>query len=192
MLHGGTEGKNEALTCQKKDLHALLNDGKIKRKSKKVRCQMADWEKKLEDFLEQQKQFEESQNQKAAASTPARTETRKEDQEFIRQTVEPAFLKLADKLKQHEKQVCVTRGDISRILQVWSKEIKEFEYTIWIDGGTVQRKYKATPKSGSGESNGGHIGKGDKQPTITNIAKDDILNDFVDNYTRTMRLGRKP
>lgn len=146
---------------------------------------MPDWKKKLHDSLEQHKQSEETKRQKAEAGTGGNNKERKEGEKFILEIVEPAFCTLAKELVERKKQVFSTRGHISRVLHVWSEEIKEFEYSVRIHGSMVRRTYEATS-----EKNGGPIGK--KEPTITNITKDDILDDFVAHYTRTLRGGGLP
>lgn len=156
----------------------------------KVRYKMETWKKKLNDFFEQQTQYEERQRQKVEPDTAESNGEGEEVEGFILEKVDPAFCELTAELEQRGKQVFVAKDDIKRVLEVWSEARKEFNYTLWIDGFTIRRKYKATPKSGSGESNDGPIGKADAEPNVSNITKDDILNDFVDNYTRTMRLGR--
>jgi len=156
---------------------------------------MENLEKKLEDFFEEEKEFEEAQKEKVEIDRSARTETRMRVEEFTIQVVEPAFRKLADKLKQHEKKVLIEGADISRVMEVRSKNRIEFVYALDISFGTtmatVHVKYKATSKSGRPFEEGGEtIVKDNRETDISDITETDIINNFIENYTRTMRMGR--
>ena len=156
---------------------------------------MIDWENKLDDFLEQKKQSEEVQKQKVKVDKAAmaeRTEKREQAALFILQTVEPAFGKLATKLKQRGKKVLIEGGDLSRVLRVCSENGNaEFIYALNIDSrsgitiATVCIKYKGAPEEGDKT-----ILKNYREPDISNITETDILEDFVEKYTRVMSHGR--
>ena len=156
---------------------------------------MTDWENKLDDFLEQQEQSEEVRKQKVKADKAAmaeRTEKREQAALFILQTVEPAFGKLAAKLKQRGKKVLIEGADLSRVMKVCSKNgTAEFIYALNIDSrsgitiATVCIKYKGAPEEGDKT-----ILKSYKEPDISNITETDILEDFVEKYTRVMSHGR--
>ncbi len=156
---------------------------------------MDNWEKKLEDFFQNQKEFEEAHKGKMETDRAAKTEVRKRAEEFTLQVVEPAFRKLAHKLKQHEKKVLIERGDISSVMEVRSKNRTEFIYALDISLGTtmatVHVKYKATNKSGRPLEEGDKtILKDNREADISDITETDIINNFIENYTRTMRMGR--
>ena len=156
---------------------------------------MTDWENKLDDFLEQQDQSEEVRKQKVKVDKAAmteRTEKREQAALFVLQTVEPAFGKLAAKLKQRGKEVLIEGGDLSRVLEVCSKNGNaEFIYALNIDSragitvGTVCVKYKGAPEEGDKT-----ILKNYKEPDTSNITETDILEDFVEKYTWVMSHGR--
>jgi hypothetical protein len=156
---------------------------------------MTDWENKLDDFLEQQEQSEEVRKQKVKADKAAmaeRTEKREQAALFILQTIEPAFGKLATKLKQQGKKVLIEGGDLWRELKVCSKNGNaEFIYALNIHSrpgitiATVRVKYKGAPEEGDKT-----MLKNYKEPDVSNITETDILEDFVEKYTRAMSHGR--
>jgi len=156
---------------------------------------MTDWENKLDDFLEQKEQSKEVRKQKVKVDKAAmteRTEKREQAALFILQTVEPAFGKLAAKLKQRGKKVLIEGGDLSRVLKVCSKNGNaEFIYALNIDSrsgitiATVCIKYKGALEEGDET-----ILKNYKEPDISNITETDILEDFVEKYTWVVSHGR--
>jgi hypothetical protein len=156
---------------------------------------MTDWENKLDHFLEQQEQSEEARKQKVElhkAAMVERTEKREQAALFVRQTVEPAFGELAAKLKERGKKILIEGGDLSRALRVSSKDGNtEFIYALNIDsrtGITMARvciKYKGAPEEGDKT-----ILKNYKEPDISNITETDIVEDFVEKYTRVMSHGK--
>ena len=156
---------------------------------------MENWEKTLDDCFEQQRQFEEAQKQRAETNAAAIAATRKRADEFMLQVVEPAFRKLADKLKQNAKKVSIEGGDVSRVLEVQSGSKPEFMYALDINSGagmaTVGAKYKAFNKSGHPlEQGGGTIMKDNRETDISHITETDIIHNFVEYYTRPMRLAK--
>ena len=136
---------------------------------------MEDWEEKLDSFLRRREE---------KTDIAPETVERKNAQEFINKIVEPAFDKLEAIFNKHGCQAFVVSGDLSRQLTVWSKGTREIVYPIKILRDSILNKWKAIEMN-----DGGLTAYVDAEPTIDNTTEAHILNHFVDNYTKAMRLA---
>jgi hypothetical protein len=145
---------------------------------------MADWKKKLNDLFEHQSREEQNHYIKAVA---AAIKPQKAADKFLCTVVDPALGELAEELYKYERKACTFRGRrLSRDMEVRFQNTVEFRYTAKVCTGsvknTVHTSYMARYPSGREEQGEGIIMKDGKQADITDLAKEDIIHDFLKRY----------
>ena len=145
---------------------------------------MADWKEKLTDLFE--KQSEEKQNQKVKPDAATKKLQKKAD-EFLCAVVDPALRDLAAELYKYERKACTFGGSkLSREMEVRFQNRVEFRYVINVYTGavktTVHTSYQARYQSGREEQGEDMIMKDGKQADMSDITKDDIIDNFMKQY----------
>ena len=145
---------------------------------------MADWKEKLTDLFENQS--EEKYNHKINPDA-ATTKLQKKGDEFLCSVVDPALRDLAGELYKYERKACTFGGStLSREMEVRFQNRVEFRYVINVYTGaiktTVHTSYQARYQSGREEQGEAMIMKDGKQADITDITKDDIIDNFMKQY----------
>jgi len=148
---------------------------------------MTDWKEELTGFFEQQQPYKEEQNQKVKTISTAITTKKEEVNKFLCTVVDSALRDLAIEFHKHERKVYSFEGsEFSRELEVRFQDKTEFRYTINVHVGTssatVHASYLARYQNGCEEQGGGALMKDNTQTDITEITKDDIINDFMKHY----------
>jgi hypothetical protein len=145
---------------------------------------MADWKEKLTDLFEKQSRERCNQNIKPDAATK---KLQKKGDEFLCSIVDPALRDLAAELYKYERKACTFGGSkLSREMEVRFQNRVEFRYVINVYIGaiktTVHTSYQARYQSGREEQGEAMIMKDGKQVDISDITKDDIIDNFMKQY----------
>jgi hypothetical protein len=145
---------------------------------------MADWKEKLTDLFEKQSREKRKQNIKPDAVTK---KLQKKGDEFLCCIVDPALRDLAAELYKYERKACTFGGSkLSREMEVRFQNRVEFRYVINVYTGaiktTVHTSYQARYQSGREEQGEAMIMKDGKQVDISDITKDDIIDNFMKQY----------
>ena len=145
---------------------------------------MADWKEKLTDLFEKESEEKQNQNIKPDAATKI---LQQKAGEFLCSVVDPALRDLAAELYKYERKACTFGGSkLSREMEVRFQNRVEFRYVMNVYTGaiktTVHTSYQARYQSGREEQGEAMIMKDGKQADITDITKDDIIDNFMKQY----------
>ena len=146
---------------------------------------MSDWKEKLTDLFE--KQSGEKHNQQIKPDAATKKLQQKAD-EFLCSVVDPALHDLASELYKYERKACTFGGSkLSRELEVRFQNRVEFRYVINVYAGaiktTVHTSYLARYQSGREEQGEAMMMKDGKQADISDITKEDIIDNLMKQYT---------
>jgi len=146
---------------------------------------MEDWKKELDRYIKEQKNTKKDSKQKKEV-------VKKAVKRFIKGEVIPAFDALRREFKKHKIELEVdSKKDWAAVL-VKRKKHKEFVYEVNIsmtDGELAASKsvYTANKKGKLKLGGEGKIGNSQNSYLLNSIKKEDIIQDFIDDYKRSTR-----
>lgn len=145
---------------------------------------MADWKKKLGNLFEHKTSGEQDRNIRLDSTA---VNQRKAAEKFLCTVVYSTFRDLALEFYKYERKAYIFEGSKhSRELEIRYRNIVEFRYVVKVYTGTVKNtlhtSYMSRYETGREELGEGIIMKNGKQADITDLTRDDIIKDFLNQY----------